>query len=169
MKHWDLAVNAYNSGTGLLRNGVRTLQKKGFPNPRVPHLIDHFSHRNWGFAAKNFYSEFPALVYTLAYRQKILKQEFNLKDGDLDIYLTKCKLPVYKLIKTLKSSKHNILAINNHLRRKGNRSIYPKGTVIISDVELTDRKYFKIPHEKLKSYYPKNLWKIVRNQSCSRR
>ena len=51
----DLAVNAYNSGTGLLRKGVKKLRKRGFKNPRVEHLIKHFKSRNWGFAAKNFY------------------------------------------------------------------------------------------------------------------
>ncbi|MAF76592.1 MAG: hypothetical protein CME60_00420 [Halobacteriovoraceae bacterium] len=164
MKTWDLAVNAYNSGTGLLRRGVKSLYKKGFKKPRVEHLIDHFQHRNWGFAAKNFYSEFLALVYTLAYRDEILQQKFNLKDGDLDIYLTKCKLPLVKLISTLKSSKHNILRVNNHLKRS--RATYPKGTVLISDVNLTSRKYLKIPHNKLKSYYPKNLYKLVAKERC---
>ncbi len=164
MKSWDLAVNAYNSGTGLLRRGVKTLYKKGFKDPHVEHLITHFRHGNWGFAAKNFYSEFLALVYTLAYRSDILKQKFNLHDGDLDIYLTKCKLPVVKLISTLKSSKHNILNVNNHLKKS--RATYPKGTVIISDVELTSRKYHKVPHEYLKKYYPKNLYKIVSKERC---
>lgn len=164
MKSWDLAVNAYNSGTGLVRRGVKRLYKQGFSHPRVEHLIKHFHHGNWGFAAKNFYSEFLALVYTLAYKNEILHQKFNLKDGDLDIYLTKCRLPIVRLISTLKSSKHNILYVNNHLKRS--RATYPKGTVVISDVELTSRKYYKIRHEELKSHYPKNLHKIVRRMRC---
>ena len=164
MKTWDLAVNAYNSGTGLLRRGVKSLYKKGYKKPRVQHLITHFKHRNWGFAAKNFYSEFLALVYTLSYRNEILQQKFNLRDGDLDIYITKCALPLVKLISTLKSSKHNILHVNNHLKKS--KATYPKGTVVISDVDLTSRKYLKIPHTNLLSHYPKNLYKLVRKMSC---
>lgn len=164
MKSWDLAINAYNSGTGLVRRGVKRLYKKGFKRPKVEHLIKHFNHGNWGFAAKNFYSEFLALVYTLAYKNQILNHKFSVKDGNLDIYLTKCKLPVVKLIKMLKSSKHNMLHVNNHLKRS--KVNYPKGTVVISDVLLTERKYYKVPHKVLKTYYPKNLHKIVRKMGC---
>jgi len=164
MKSWDLAVNAYNSGTGLVRSGVKKLYQKGFKHPRVQHLITHFHHGNWGFAAKNFYSEFLALVYTLAYKNDIIKEKFDIRDGELDIYLTKCRLPVVKLITTLKGSKHNILHINNHLKRS--RAIYPKGTVVISDVGLTTRKYHKISHKDLRTYYPKNLHKLTRKMRC---
>ncbi len=164
MGSWDLAVNAYNSGTGLLRQGVKNLKSRGFSDPHVQHLITHFEHRNWGFAAKNFYSEFLALVYTLAYRTDIMMQKFNLKDGDLDIYLTKCSFKVAQKISSLQSSKHNIKYVNNHLKRLS--AVYPKGTVVISDVKLTDRKYLKIDHDQLKSFYPKNLSKLVAKERC---
>lgn len=169
MKQWDLAVNAYNSGTGLLRRGVKTLLKKGFKKPRVEHLIEHFRHPNWGFAAKNFYSEFLALVYTLAYRNEIYDMKFEEHDGLIDIYVTKCKIPLLKLLPQLKSSKHNIMNLNNHLSRRYRKSNFPKGTVVLSDIELTERKYLKIPHSKLRRRYPKNLYKYVKNQSCSSR
>jgi membrane-bound lytic murein transglycosylase D len=169
MKSWDLAVNAYNSGTGLLRRGVKTLKARGFKTPRVSHLIDHFKHPNWGFAAKNFYSEFLALVYTLAYKKEIYGSHFNDKDGLINIYVTKCKIPVLKLLPTLTSSKKNLMALNNHLNRNYKRSNFPKGTVVLSDVELTTKKYLKVEHQKLRRRYPKNLDKFVKNQSCSKR
>lgn len=169
MDRWDLAVNAYNSGTGLLRRGVRSLKKKGFTNPGVSELIDHFKHPNWGFAAKNFYSEFLALVYTLAYKSEIYSKKFDEHDGLIDIYVTKCRIPLLKLLPGLKSTKHNIMALNNHLSRRYRKSSFPKGTVVLSDVELTERKYYKVPHAKLRRRYPKNLHKFVRNQSCSKR
>jgi len=167
MKHWDLAVNAYNSGTGLLRRGLKKLHKKGFKDPRVSHLIDHFKHPNWGFAAKNFYSEFLALVYTLAYRDEIYRMKFKEHDGLIDIYVTKCKMPILRLLPTLKSSDHDILTINNHLNRRYRRSDFPKGTVILSDVKLTAKKYLKVEHSKLRRRYPKNLAKMVKGYSCS--
>lgn len=169
MKHWDLAVNAYNSGTGLLRRGVKTLLSKGFKEPHVEHLIDHFRHPNWGFAAKNFYSEFLALVYTLAYKNEIYDMKFEEHDGLIDIYVTKCPIPLLKLLPGLKSSKHNIMNLNNHLSRRYRKSNFPKGTVILSDIELTDKKYLKVPHANLRRRFPRNLFKLVKGQSCSSR
>lgn len=167
MKNWDLAVNAYNSGTGLLRRGVKKLKLKGFKDPKVHHLIEHFYHPNWGFAAKNFYSEFLALVYTLAYRNEIYDMKFEEHDGLIDIYVTKCKIPVLKLLPTITSSKRNLMTVNNHLKRQYKRSNFPKGTVVLSDVKLNPQKYFKVPHAKLRRRYPKNLYKYVKGQSCS--
>ncbi|CAM9930112.1 unnamed protein product [Chrysoparadoxa australica] len=167
MKSWDLAVNAYNSGTGLLRNGVRKLKQRGFKDPRVEHLIDHFKHPNWGFAAKNFYSEFLALVYSLAYKKEIFDDHFNDFDGEIDVYLTKCSLPLLDLLKTITSTKKNLLNVNNHLSRRFKS--FPKATVVMSDVELNPYKYYKVPLSELKRRFPKNLYKLVSNQSCSRR
>ncbi len=167
MDRWDLAVNAYNSGTGLLRRGVKSLKRRGFSDPGVPELIKHFKHGNWGFAAKNFYSEFLALVYTLAYKNEIYNKQFIEKDGLIDVYVTKCRIPLLKLLPSLKSSKHNIMALNNHLSRRYRRSSFPKGTVVLSDVKLTERKYLKLDHKYLRKRYPKNLRRYVSNQSCS--
>lgn len=169
MDRWDLAVNAYNSGTGLLRRGVKSLKRRGFSDPGVPELIKHFKHGNWGFAAKNFYSEFLALVYTLAYKSEIYDQKFNEKDGLIDIYVAKCRIPLLKLLPNIQSTKHNIMALNNHLSRRYKSSSFPKGTVVLSDVKLTERKYLKLDHKYLRKRYPKNLSNYVRNQSCSRR
>lgn len=169
MKNWDVAVNAYNSGTGLLRRGVKKLKAKGFKDPRVHHLIDHFYHPNWGFAAKNFYSSFLALVYTLAYKNEIYNINFKEYDGLINIYVTKCKMPVLKLLKTITSSKRNLRNVNNHLKKRFHKSNFPKGTVVLSDIPLNPRKYLKVEHHKLRRRYPKNLYKFVKNQSCSKR
>lgn len=167
MKKWDLAVNAYNSGTGLLRRGIKDLSKRGFKNIKVEHLIDHFNHPNWGFAAKNFYSEFLALVYSLAYKKEIFDNHFNESDGLIDIYVTKCNLKLRDLLKTISSSKHNLMNVNNHLSRRYNT--YPKGTVFLSDVNLHPRKYLKVDHKEFKKRYPKNFYKLVSGYSCSSR
>lgn len=167
MKSWDLAVNAYNSGTGLMRRGIKSLKKRGFKNIRVEHLIEHFRHPNWGFAAKNFYSEFLALVYSLAYKKEIFDSHFNDFDGEIGVYLTKCRLPLRKLLKTITSSQKNLSRVNNHLSRK--IKIYPKSTVVMSDVKLNPKKYYKVPYSELKRRYPKKLYKLIKNQSCSKR
>jgi membrane-bound lytic murein transglycosylase D len=169
MKSWDLAVNAYNSGTGLMRRGIKRLKKRGFKNIRVGTLIKHFKHPNWGFAAKNFYSEFLALVYTLNYRDLIFKEKVEMHDGKIDFYLTKCSIALLKVIPKLKSTKHNLRHVNNHLKRRKSSTRYPKGTLFMSDVKLTKNRYFKVDPSKLRRRYPKNLYKLVNNQSCSKR
>jgi len=169
MKRWDLAVNAYNSGTGLMRRGIKRLRKKGFKNIGVSTLIEHFNHPNWGFAAKNFYSEFLALVYTLNYRDLIFSEQVDKHDGKIDFYLTKCETSLLKVIPLLKSTQHNLRHVNNHLLKGRSSTRYPKGTLFMSDVPLTSKRYFKVDPKKLRRRYPKNLYKLVKSQSCSKR
>lgn len=169
MKRWDLAVNAYNSGTGLMRRGIKRLRKRGFKKIGVATLIKHFKHPNWGFAAKNFYSEFLALVYTLNYRDLIFSQNIKKHDGKIDFYLTKCKIALLKVIPQLKSTQHNLRNVNNHIKKQRLTTLFPKGTLFMSDVPLTPKRYFKVDPKKIRRRYPKNLYKLVKSQSCSKR
>jgi len=55
--NWPLAVTAYNYGAGGLARAVAEIQ-----SDNLVELIHQYDHRNWGFAAKNFYAEFLAAV-----------------------------------------------------------------------------------------------------------
>jgi membrane-bound lytic murein transglycosylase D len=55
--NWPLAVTAYNYGAGGLARAVAEIQ-----SDNLVELIREYNHRNWGFAAKNFYAEFLAAV-----------------------------------------------------------------------------------------------------------
>jgi membrane-bound lytic murein transglycosylase D len=55
--NWPLAVTAYNYGAGGLARAVAEIQ-----SDNLVELIREYNHRNWGFAAKNFYAEFLAAM-----------------------------------------------------------------------------------------------------------
>ncbi len=70
---WPLAINAYNSGPGRLKQAVRRL---GTDDIGV--IINRFKGRGYGFASRNFYPSFiAALEVSENYRQLF---------GDLPIY-----------------------------------------------------------------------------------
>lgn len=55
LKEWPLAVTAYNHGPGGMRKAVRTV---GSSNMDV--ILRRYQNPNFGFASRNFYSEFLA-------------------------------------------------------------------------------------------------------------
>ncbi len=169
LKHWDLAVSAYNNGTGLLQRGVRRLKKRKVKNPKLHHLIQKFKHRNFGFAAQNFYSEFLALVYTLAYRKdffpkKVIKESHQ--KTQTHIYISKCKVKPRWFIKTLKKKDPFISISNNHFIKRYRRKLMPKGTVFISRIKLNPKKYYKVSYKNMLRHYPRNWPKLVAKMSC---
>jgi membrane-bound lytic murein transglycosylase D len=166
LKRWDLAINAYNSGTGNLLKGTRALKKRGFKNPGVVELINNYKNPSFQFASKNFYAEFLALAHIIPYKN-LIYPEFKKKtvNKKINIYLTKCKVNLKTALKSIKRTSYKHNEINNHLSRR--RSFFPKGTVVFSDVILTKRRFHKIKYQQFKKYYPKKLAKIVRRYKCS--
>ena len=65
LKRWDLAVTAYNSGTKHLLRAQKQFRKK---NIDLPYILKNYHSAHLGFASKNFFSEFLALVYVLEYK-----------------------------------------------------------------------------------------------------
>lgn len=166
LKSWPLAISAYNNGTGLLLKGIRKLKKKGVASPNLIQVIDSHNHPNFGFASKNFYSEFVALIYALKNRDQFYTKPKKLSNDKYEFYLTKCSLNIKSVLNALQKSDSNIKAMNLHfnLRRK---SIFPKASVIVSATELTTRRYFKVPKKYYTYRYVKNWDRLVKNQSCS--
>ena len=168
LKRWDLAVTAYNGGTGLMLKGIRRLKKKHkYKNPSLIHLLKHYKDGNFGFANQNFYSSFLALVYTLAYRDNFFLKPNNQSVPSLNIYVTKCKLKPSWFLSILEKQSPMIKKYNNHFNRRRLKSNFPKGTLIISDIELTPKRYKKVPIPYMRKRYPINWIRLVKNQSCS--
>ena len=55
LRTWPLAITAYNHGAGGMRRAVRRLGTRDFGQ-----IVTRFKSRNFGFASRNFYSEFIA-------------------------------------------------------------------------------------------------------------
>ena len=165
---WDLAVSAYNNGTGLILKGIRYVKKrKKISDPDLQDLIKYYRSSSFGFAAKNFYSEFIALVYTLAYQDKIFPDIPVHDDKFLNIYIAKCRVTHKYLTDLYKKSKVGFDELNIHLRSK--RKSYPRNVYFTADFDLPESKFYKVPTSKMRRTFPRNWYKFISDQRCSKR
>lgn len=168
MKSWDMAVTAYNSGTKHLLKTRRELAstKKTIDLEAV---IKHSDSQHFGFASKNFYSEFLALVHALAYEEELFSDlhrddRYNMSD-DLDFYLTKCSIKFEKILDPKQLD--DVLYYNHHINQS--KLPYPRGTIVTSKESLPKNKFFKLDFTHLTRGKPKDWHKLLGNQSCSTR
>ena len=82
LKSWPLAVTAYNHGTGGIRRAIR---KTGSRNLET--IIHKYRSNSFGFASRNFYSEFIAArnVYNRKYRTKTVFEKNPLGIGQIKL------------------------------------------------------------------------------------
>ena len=165
MKSWDLAVTAYNSGTKHL---LKTKREIGTFDANLQDIIEHSDSKHFGFASKNFYSEFLALAHTLAYREILFKGLHKNDRSDVDhtlrFYLAKCSL---RLDRVLNASQLDDVKFHNHQLLDLNKMI-PRGMVITTKAELPSSKFKELTDKQLLKIKPKN-WINYLNQSCSTR
>lgn len=164
MKSWDLAVTAYNSGTKHLLASKRRLDR---PNVDLEMIIKNSDSQHFGFASKNFYSEFLALTVTLAYREELFSHLHDNDrpdvDDDLRFYIAKCSL---SLPRVLTSSQMNDIHFHNHHLGELQQQI-PRGFIVTAKGDLPKSKFYQVQYKDLLKVKPKDWDKILRNQSCS--
>jgi membrane-bound lytic murein transglycosylase D len=165
LKSWDLAVTAYNSGTKHLLKTKRHLAR----SVGLEDVITHSDSKHFGFASKNFYSEFLALVHTLAYREELFDElhESDRADSshDLRFYLTKCNL---NLGKELTAGQLDDLLFHNHHTNQRNLIVH-KGFLFTAKSNLAPSKFFEIPSRVLLNSKPKEWSKLISRYNCSTR
>lgn len=168
LKRWDLAVPAYNSGTKhLVRARKKFRKKKDFS---LAYVLQNYKHAHLGFASQNFYSSFLALVHTLAYKDVIyplkgLKTNLIFQNpNDIAVYVSKCPVRPNTFFKAMKSSKMYIKDINSHFNYKN--KVFPRGTLFVSDIELTSKRYYKLSNKELTKVFPKKYPRFSRNYKC---
>lgn len=166
MKSWDLAVTAYNSGTKHLVKTKRELKADKIDLEKV---IKHSDSQHFGFASKNFYSEFLALAHTLAYRDELFddlhESDRSDVDEELKFYLLKCSM---RLNKNLSSSQLEDVEFHNHQIKSMNDQL-PRGYILTTKSTLPKSKFFQVPYRDLLKHKPKDWDRFLRNQSCSTR
>jgi membrane-bound lytic murein transglycosylase D len=166
MKSWDLAVTAYNSGPKHL---LKTRRELGRKKVTLEEVIAHSDSQHFGFASKNFYSEFLALAHTLAYREELFDDLHGSDRSDVDknirFFLTKCPL---KLKKELTSLQLDDVYFHNHHTAHDQDKV-PRGFILISKSVLPIGKFFEIPKNLLLKTKPKEWEKTLKRQSCSTR
>jgi membrane-bound lytic murein transglycosylase D len=168
MRSWDLAVTAYNSGTKHLMKTRRELasSKKKI---NLEAVIKHSDSAHFGFASKNFYSEFLALTRTLAYEEDLFEQIHKEDREDVNdmlrFYLLKCSL---RLDKSLSSSQLDDLLFHSHHIRDSKIN-YARGTIVTTKGKLPSAKFYEISFDTLVNIRPKEWMNLLKNQSCSTR
>lgn len=166
MKSWDLAVTAYNSGTKHLLKTKRELASSR-DEIDLEAIIKHSDSAHFGFASKNFYSEFLALVHALAYEEEIFaglhrEDRYNV-DEMLDFYLMKCSQRLDKSLS--KEQLDDVIYYNHHIDKAS--ITYPRGTIITSKVNLPSNKFLKLKFNQILKDKPKQWAKFLGAQSCS--
>lgn len=164
LKSWDLAVTAYNSGPKHL---LKTRRELGGTTIDLEAVIKHSDSQYFGFASKNFYSEFLALVHTLAYREELFrglhKSEREDVDEDLKFFMAKCSL---KLTKVLNELQLEDVEFHNHQINNISQEL-PRGFIVTAKSFLPKSKFYQIPYKELLKTKPKDWEKYLRYQSCS--
>jgi membrane-bound lytic murein transglycosylase D len=166
LKRWDLAVTAYNSGTKHL---VKTKRELAGKHIDLETVIKHSDSRHFGFASKNFYSEFLALAHTLAYREEIFKDlndhEREDVEEELRFFLVKCNLGLEKV---LSDQQLDDVKFHNHHISDFKRSI-PRAFILTTKSELPKAKFYRLSDKQVLSTKPLDWEKFLKNQSCSTR
>jgi membrane-bound lytic murein transglycosylase D len=164
MKSWDLAVTAYNSGTKHLLKTKRELASK---NVDLEDIIKHSDSGHFGFASKNFYSEFLALAHTLAYREELFSSLHDSDRADVDeelkFFITKCSL---KLPKFLNKSQLDDVEFHNHQIRDINLPV-GRGYILTTKSRLPKKQFLEIDYQKVLKVKPKDWDQFLKGQSCS--
>lgn len=167
MKSWDLAVTAYNSGTKHLLKTKRELASRS--DVDLEAIIKHSDSQHFGFASKNFYSEFLALAHTLAYREELFDGLHTSDRPDVEeelrFFLAKCSM---KLPRVLNEAQLDDVHYHNHQIQDLQNQI-PRGFILTTKSQLPKAKFLEIPHKNLLKTKPKDWSKFLGNQSCSTR
>jgi membrane-bound lytic murein transglycosylase D len=160
LKRWDLAVTAYNSGALHLIKAKKQLGKD-FTHS-LENIFKHYKSDHHGFASKNFYSEFLALVHVLAYKDIIypLKGTADYlnsqKENHTNIYISKCKITPKKFFNMYQHKSNILKDMNTHFLKPNRR--YNAGNLVIADFPLQEKKFYKLSDKQLRRKWPIN-WK----------
>ena len=95
LKHWPLALTAYNHGVAGMRRAVRRLKTNS-----IETIIEKYKSRTFGFASRNFYPAFLAAVDI----DKNPVRYFGHIQPEPSIDTTTAKAPQYFHIDTLKAA-----------------------------------------------------------------
>jgi membrane-bound lytic murein transglycosylase D len=166
LKSWDLAVTAYNSGTKHLFKTKRELAKK---KVTLEEVIHHSDSENFGFASKNFYSEFLALVHALAYEDELFPGIHNHERDDandeLKFFVSKCDLHFAKDFS--ERILNEIRFYNDHLKNEHIK--IPRGSILTTKSNLPASKFHPLKFQQVIEVKPLEWQKLAKNQSCSTR
>jgi len=127
-KRWPLTLTAYNFGRAGIRRAIKKVGKASLST-----IIARYRHRYFGFASKNFYAEFVAVLYIYKNRQNYFP---NLKpDHPWRFHLLKLKKrgsSLRQIATHLQVSEKQLQRLNPGLKKNLRNSIWalPAGLVL---------------------------------------
>jgi membrane-bound lytic murein transglycosylase D len=160
LKSWDLAVTAYNSGT----KHIQIAQKKFNKNINLEFILKNYQTAHLGFAAKNFYSEFLALIYSLAYRDALFPIT-GLKPSrsvNYKIFLNNCKIKPKLLFQGAWS---DYTELNPHFLKPN--QIYNRGHLLVTTMSEVPKGFTLLPENFYLKYSPKFWMSIIKIKPCN--
>lgn len=174
LKRWDLAVTAYNSGTKHLLRARKLFKRKKIKNMTLARVFKYYKHGHLGFASQNFYAEFLALVYTLAYKNQIfpldgvdarsIKGSPQFDRHNVKVYLSLCKTSPQFVFNKYSRKNNNLRSMNTHFlrpKRKLNR-----GQIYFSSRPLPADKYYEVSDRQVRRLFPKKWKRYIRKKKC---
>ena len=165
MGRWDLAIAAYNSGTKHLLKGRRLMESKKREGS-LANILEHYEHEHIGFASKNFYAEFLALTRALAYKD-LFYQIPKPSNDTVHAYVSLCNIQPKWFFSAMDKIDSEIEDHNRHFERRYLKHNFPRGTLLFSSSDLTERRYIRVDPKKMPTRYPKNWDVFIKGYSCS--
>jgi len=129
LKSWPLAITAYNHGA----NGMKRAKRRHGDD--IVKIIDNYRSRTFGFASKNFFSEFMAALEVSKYPHQyfpgiVMNEPFQFNEIPIEDYVH-----ISTLVKHFEMSREEIAEYNPSLRRP-----------VISGKKRIPKNYlFKVP------------------------
>jgi membrane-bound lytic murein transglycosylase D len=160
LKSWDLAVTAYNSGTKHIQIAQKKFNNK---NINLEYILENYQSAHLGFAAKNFYSEFLALIYSLAYKDALFPLT-GLKPNrptNYKIFLNNCKIKPNILFT---SSWKNHSELNPQFLKPD--QLYDKGYLLVTNIAGEQKGFTSVPESFYQKYTPKVWEQKIKIEAC---
>lgn len=158
LKRWDLAITAYNSGIKHILK-----EKRRNPDLTLEELIKSSEHSRFGFASKNFYSEYLALTRVLKFREELFPTTQPIDPLlDLHFYFPKCDLDLKRI--STSTDQEYLRSLNHQFKKIGT---IKKGVLLSTDIKLPSSYYEQVSRKDLIRKRPKDWMNSKRNYSCS--
>ncbi len=132
LKHWPVAVTAYNAGVGNVKKA-----KTQVGSHHLPKIIKKNRVRAFSFASSNFYACFLAALYAEKYKQEVFGEIEVLPPLEIKLFTLTKPLNVNQIITSLEIDKTQFLNLNPDIKPlaiKNNRRL-PKNFQIVIPIE----------------------------------
>jgi membrane-bound lytic murein transglycosylase D len=124
---WPLAITAYNHGVGGIRRAMATVG-----SDRLEELITRYEGSGFGFASKNFYTGFLAILATLEKKERYFPNAKKVAPIRFKIVRLAAPLSIDTIQKTYRLHPNEILRLNPDLSQHfvRSRGVLPKNYVL---------------------------------------